>query len=598
MHAHRTHKCNELTAKNIGESVRLSGWVHSIRDHGSLLFIDMRDNYGITQCVIDVDKDKDLVALASSVKLESVIRVEGNVVARPTETVNKNLPTGEVEIALKKLEIESMAQQIPFQVNDDTQNYPEDLRLKYRYLDLRRAKMHKNIQTRSKVISFFRKQMESLGFLEFQTPILTASSPEGARDFLVPSRLQPGKFYALPQAPQQFKQLLMVSGFDKYFQIAPCFRDEDGRADRVLEFYQLDMEMSFVTQEDVFAVVEPLLLNTFKHFSDKKINEAPFIRIPYREAMLKYGSDKPDLRNPITLSDVTDIFRGSDFSIFAKNIEKGAVVRAIPAPKTADKPRSFFDKMGAFAIEQGAKGLGYILFNEDGTAKGPIAKFFDETKLNELKKVTGLSNGDAVFFTCDREHDAVKLAGNVRIKLGQDLNLINKNEFKFCWIVDFPLYEISEETGELDFCHNPFSMPKGGMKDFDMKDPLDILCNQYDIVCNGYEMLSGAIRNHKPEIMYKAFEKVGHSKESVDANFSGMINAFKFGAPAHGGCAIGVERVIMLLLDEPNLREVIPFPANGKGIDLLMGSPSVVDEKQLRELHIKLSDKAKDILKD
>ena len=596
MHAHRTHKCNELKASNIGEAVKLSGWVHSIRDHGSLLFIDMRDNYGITQCVIDVDKDKELVALASSIKLESVIRVEGIVVSRPSETVNKNLPTGEVEIALKKLEIENMADQIPFQVNDENQNYPEDLRLKYRYLDLRRAKMHKNIKTRSKVISYLRKQMEGLDFLEYQTPILTASSPEGARDFLVPSRMHPGKFYALPQAPQQFKQLLMVSGFDKYFQIAPCFRDEDGRADRVLEFYQLDMEMSFVTQEDVFAIVEPLLLNTFTHFSDKKVSTTPFTRIPYREAMLKYGSDKPDLRNPIILSDVTDIFRNSDFSIFAKNIEQGAVVRAIPAPKTSTKPRSFFDKMGAFAIEQGAKGLGYIVFKEDGTAKGPIAKFFDEAKLNELKKVAGLSNGDAVFFTCDREHDAVKLAGNVRIKLGQDLELINKDEFKFCWIVDFPLYEISEETGELDFCHNPFSMPKGGMKDFDLKNPLDILCNQYDIVCNGYEMLSGAIRNHKPEIMYKAFEKVGHSKEFVDANFSGMINAFKFGAPAHGGCAIGVERVIMLLLDEPNLREVIAFPANGKGVDLLMGSPSVVEEKQLRELHIKLSDKAKENL--
>jgi aspartyl-tRNA synthetase len=597
MQEYRTHTCNELTAKNIGQSVKLAGWAHSIRDHGKLLFIDLRDNYGITQCVIDVEDNKSLVDLASSINLESVICIEGKVVARPSETLNKNLPTGEIEIALEKIKIESMAEQLPFQINDETQNYPEELRLKYRYLDLRRTKLHKNIQMRSKVISFLRKQMEEQGFLEFQTPILTVSSPEGARDFLVPSRLYPGKFWALPQAPQQFKQLLMVAGFDKYFQIAPCFRDEDSRADRVLEFYQLDMEMSFATQEDVFAVLEPIFYNTFTHFSNKTVDKPPFIRIPYKEAMLKYGCDKPDLRNPLIISDVTEIFRDSNFAVFAKNIEQGAVTRAIPAPKASTKPRSFFDNMGNFAINQGAKGLGYIIFNEDGAARGPVAKFLDETKLKQLKEAAGLQNGDAVFFTCDREYDAVQLAGRVRNKLSEELDLLEKNVFKFCWIVDFPLYEISEETGELTFCHNPFSMPKGEIKAFDTKNLLNIVCNQYDIVCNGSEMLSGAVRNHKPEIMYKTFEKVGYSKEVVDDKFKGMINAFKFGVPPHAGAAPGIDRIVMLLLDEPNLREIIAFPPNGKGVDLMMGSPSEVSEKQLKELHIELSKKVKEEIK-
>jgi len=596
MHQHRTHKCNELRSQHIKENVRLSGWVNSRRDHGGLLFIDLRDRYGITQCVIDVEKNKDLVDVASKIKLESVIRVEGRVAARPTETLNKNLDTGEIEVEIDKIDIESMAEQIPFQVNDDSQEYPEDLRLKYRYLDLRRRKMLNNLILRADVISHIRGTMQGLGFLEVQTPILTASSPEGARDFVVPSRVFPGKFYALPQAPQQFKQLLMVSGVDKYFQIAPCFRDEDGRADRLLEFYQFDMEMSFATQDDVFAVIEEVMYGIFTKFSKRKVSDKPFIRIPYKESMLKYGIDKPDLRNPIEIADVTEVFKDSDFSIFAKSIESGMIVRAIPAPKTASQPRSFFDKMVDYAISEGAKGLGYIVFAENGEPKGPVAKFLNEERLAKLKELAKVGNGDAVFFACAKEEDAAKLAGKVRIKLGKDLNLINKDEYKFCWIVDFPMYEINEETGKIDFSHNPFSMPQGGMNDLMDKDPLDIVAYQYDLACNGFELLSGAVRNHKPEVMYKAFEIAGYPKETVDNRFSGMINAFKFGAPPHAGCAPGIDRIVMLLLDEPNLREVIAFPPNGRGMDLMMNAPSTLEEKQLKELHIQLDAKAKESL--
>ena len=582
----RTHTCNELNKNFLGQKVRLAGWIHSIRDHGSLIFIDLRDNYGITQCVIDVEKNKELVELASTLKDESVIFVNGTVIARAPEVINPDLATGEIEISIENITIESMAEQIPFQVADETQKYPEDLRFQYRYLDLRTKKMHRNIHLRNQVIAFLRKEMWEQDFEEFQTPILTVSSPEGARDFLVPSRIYPGKFYALPQAPQQFKQLLMVSGFDKYFQIAPCFRDEGTRADRNLEFYQLDMEMSFVEQEDIFKVMEPVIFNMFKHFSNREISEPPFIQIPFRESMLKYGTDKPDLRNPIEIVDTTEIFRNSDFAVFAKAIDNKAVVRAIPAKNILDKPRSFFDKMVAFAMDEGAKGLGYITFAEDGTAKGPVAKFLNEERLNNLKQLVKLENGDAVFFCCAPEAEAAKLAGKVRIKLGQELNLINGEEYKFCWITDFPLYEINEDTGKLDFAHNPFSLPKGGIKAFDTDNLLEITCNQFDCVCNGYEICSGAIRNHKPEIMYKSFELVGYPNEVVDKKFGGMINAFKYGAPPHGGCAFGIDRLIMLLLDEPNLREVVAFTPNGKGVDLMMNSPSEVSEEQLKELHL------------
>ncbi|MBR2141229.1 MAG: aspartate--tRNA ligase, partial [Rickettsiales bacterium] len=588
----RTNTCGELNKSNIGQRVKLGGWVHSIRDHGNLVFIDLRDNYGITQCVIDSEKNKDLMEKAQSIKDESVIFVDGIVIARAKEVINPDLKTGEIEIDIEDIKVESMAEQIPFQVADETQNYPEDLRFKHRYLDLRTKKMHRNVHLRNDVVAFLRREMWKQDFQEFQTPILTVSSPEGARDFLVPSRVHPGKFYALPQAPQQFKQLLMVGGFDKYFQIAPCFRDEGTRADRNLEFYQLDMEMSFVEQEDIFNTMEPVMYNLFKTFSNRKVTEPRFPRIPYKESMLKYGTDKPDLRNPIVIQDVTEIFKNSNFSVFAKAIESGAVVRAIPASDVVDKPRSFFDKMVAFAMEEGAKGLGYIVFDRDGTAKGPVAKFLDEDRLNKLKTTVNLQNGDAVFFCCAAELEAAKLAGKVRIKLGQELNLINKEEYKFCWIVDFPLYEINEETGKLDFTHNPFSLPKGGMDAFNTNDLLSITCDQFDCVCNGYELCSGAIRNHKPEIMYKSFELVGYDKSVLDDKFGGMINAFKFGAPPHGGCAFGIDRLVMLLLDETNLREVVAFTPNGKGVDLMMNSPAPVSDLQLKELNIELTQKA------
>ncbi len=586
MHKYRTHNCSELRKSHVGQTVKLSGWVHSKRDHGSLIFIDLRDHFGITQLVTDS---------LQPIKLESVITVMGEVVARATDAVNPNIKTGEIEVKISQLIVESAAEQIPFQINDSNE-YPEELRLKYRFLDLRREKTHKNIVLRSQVISSIRAEMTAQGFLEIQTPILTASSPEGARDYLVPARLHPGKFYALPQAPQQFKQLLMVAGFNRYFQIAPCFRDEDLRADRTPEFYQLDMEMSFVEQEDVFKAIEPVLKTIFKKYGVKKTSDENFIHISYEEAMLKYGIDKPDLRNPILISDATNIFRGSDFSIFAKQIEQGATIRAIPAPKCAAQPRSFFDKMIEFAQGNGAKGLAYIIFDEMGEGKGPIAKFLSTEKLAELKQTAGLQNGDAVFFSCGKKSEAAKIAGQVRIKLGCDLNLIDESIYKFCWIVDFPMYEMDEENGKIEFSHNPFSMPQGGLEALNSQDPLNIKAFQYDIVCNGVELSSGAIRNHKPEIMYRAFELAGYGREVVEEKFGAMLNAFKYGAPPHGGIAPGIDRIIMLLADEPNIREVIPFPMNGKAQDLMMNAPANVSEKQLKELNVDLSKKARELL--
>lgn len=591
MHKFRSHTCGELNKSQIGKKVKLSGWVHRKRDHGNILFLDIRDHYGLTQLVFT--NELSFLDAATHVKYESVITITGEVVARSAETVNNSISTGEIEIMVDSFEIESEAETLPFSVNLE-QDLPEDLRLKYRFLDLRRDKVHKNIMLRQDVIAYIRSQMIERGFREFQTPILTASSPEGARDYLVPSRIHPGKFYALPQAPQQFKQLLMVSGFDRYFQIAPCFRDEDARADRSPgEFYQLDIEMSFVEQEDVFSTIEPVLYNVFQKFSDKQVFQYPFPRITYDDAMLKYGIDKPDLRNPIIISDVTEVFDGSDFSIFAKSIANGAIVRAIPAPNTASKPRSFFDGMNDFARNQGFPGLGYIVFSEDGEAKGPIAKFLDEKRINKLRELSGINNGDAIFFSCGKPTDAIKLAGRARIELGNQLELIDNNIFKFCWITDFPFYELNEETGNVDFSHNPFSMPQGGLEALEnansVEDLLKIKAFQYDIVCNGVELSSGAIRNHKPETMYTAFEKVGYTKDDVDSRFGGMIRAFKFGAPPHGGLAPGIDRIVMLLADEPNIREVIVFPMTQQAEDILMQAPNYVTEKQLRELNIQLS---------
>jgi aspartyl-tRNA synthetase len=600
MHQYRTHTCGELGKNNIGTQAKISGWVHSRRDHGGLLFIDLRDHYGITQVVFS-DKDKDMLDSASRLRLESVITVIGNVMARNGDAVNKNLATGEIEVLADSYILESAAEMLPFQVNTDT-DCPEELRLKHRFLDLRREHLHNNIILRSQIISEMRSLMTDQGFMEFQTPILTASSPEGARDFLVPSRMHPGKFYALPQAPQQFKQLLMVAGFDRYFQIAPCFRDEDARADRCPgEFYQLDIEMSFVTQDDVFAAIEPVMHKLFTKFSNKKVSDTPFVRIPYSESMLKYGVDKPDLRNPLVIADATEIFRDSDFTIFKSNIANGSVVRAIPATGASALPRSFFDKMIAFAISEGAGGLGYIQFAEDGTAKGPVAKFLSEAKLNELKKIANLQNGDSVFFSCDIKTKAEKLAGKVRIELGKELDLLEKDCYKFCWVTDFPFYEWNEETKSIDFSHNPFSMPQGGIEALNnaktTEDLLAIKAYQYDIVCNGIELSSGAIRNHKPELMYKAFEIAGYPNSVVDERFGGMIRAFKFGAPPHGGVAPGVDRIVMLLSDEPNLREVIAFPMNQQAEDLLMNAPAFVEEKQLRELNIMHSPSVQKLLK-
>ena len=602
MHTYRTHTCSALNKANVGDIVKLSGWVHRKRDHGELLFVDLRDHYGVTQLVMatpyidDHTKYSEIFDEVAHVPLESVITIEGVVKARSPEAINKQIATGEVEVHITKYQVESIAAPLPMQVNLDRE-FPEETRLKYRFLDLRREKLHKNIMLRSNVISSLRRRMTASGFNEFQTPILTASSPEGARDYLVPSRIHPGKFYALPQAPQQFKQMLMVSGFDKYFQIAPCFRDEDGRADRSPgEFYQLDIEMSFVTQEDVFAAIEPVLHGVFTEFGGKKVTDTPFPRITYKEAMLKYGSDKPDLRNPLIISDVTSVWQGSGFGIFNKVIEGGGCVRAIPAPNTAAHPRSFFDNMIEFAKSVGAQGLAYICFMEDGSVKSPIAKFLTSEKLEELKQVAGLKNGDSVFFSSGAELAAAKLAGQVRVQLGNELDLLEKGVFKFLWVVDFPYFEYDEDEKKVIFSHNPFSMPQGGMEALLTKNPLDILAYQYDIVCNGVELSSGAIRNHKPEMMYKAFEIAGYGAEVVDSKFGGMISAFKFGAPPHGGLAPGVDRMVMLLADEPNIREVIAFPMNQKAEDLLMQAPNVADDKQLRELHLQLSPKAKQIL--
>lgn len=607
MHQYRTHTCGELRKDNVGQKVRLSGWVHRKRDHGGVFFVDLRDHYGITQ-ILSSNQDeavsmltKEKYEIFCSLSYESVITVTGVVVQRAEEAINNDIETGEVELVIEDIDVISVADTLPINVNADYE-FPEDLRLRYRFLDLRREKMHENIMLRNNVIAWLRGRMNESGFMEFQTPILTASSPEGARDFLVPSRVHAGKFFALPQAPQQFKQLLMVSGFDKYFQIAPCFRDEDARADRAPgEFYQLDIEMSFVTQEDVFAAIEPVLEGVFKKFGNKEVTAAPFPRIAYSEAMLKYGSDKPDLRNPIIISDVTEVFEGSDFAIFRNGVEAGKVVRAIPAPNTASQPRSFYDKMIAFAQQElGAAGLGYVTFDADGSAKGPIAKFLDAGRIEKLKEKCSIGSGDSVFFMCDFKEAAAKMAGRVRTKLGEELELIEQNIYKFCWIVDFPFFEWNEEDKKVDFSHNPFSMPQGGLDVLEAADTkekqLEILAYQYDIVCNGVELSSGAIRNHKPEIMYKAFQIAGYPPSEVDERFAAMIKAFKYGAPPHGGLAPGIDRIVMLLADEPNIREVICFPLNQNAQDPLMGAPLPATQKQLRELNLLLSPKARQIL--
>ena len=586
MHAYRTHTCGALRLADVGQQVRLSGWVHRKRDHGNLVFIDLRDHYGLTQCVLDVSSP--LFKSVEQTRVESVVTVTGKVVKRPAETANPKLPTGEIELQIADYTIQSVSDVVPLQVNSD-EDAGEEIRLRYRFLDLRRDRVHTNIVLRSRVISSIRRRMIESGFTEFQTPILTSSSPEGARDFLVPARLHPGKFYALPQAPQQFKQLLMVAGFDRYFQIAPCFRDEDSRADRSPgEFYQLDFEMSYVTQEDVFNTIEPVLHGVFEEFAgDRKVSSLPFPRIPFEQSMLKYGSDKPDLRNPIVIADVTEPFRGSGFGIFAKAIDGGAIVRAIPAPGAGSKPRSFFDKLNEWARSQGAGGLGYIIFETAG-AKGPIAKNLDEARIAAIKAASGAKDGDAVFFACDKKDIAAKFAGTVRTRLGEELQLIDTKRFEFCWIVDFPMYEYNEELKKIEFSHNPFSMPQGGMDALLNKDPLTIKAFQYDIVCNGVELSSGAIRNHLPEIMYKAFEIAGYPASEVENKFGGMLNAFKFGAPPHGGSAPGIDRIVMLLADEKNIREVIAFPLNQRAEDLLMQAPTEVPQARLKELSIRL----------
>ena len=592
MNKYRTHNCAELTINNIGKQIILSGWIHKKRDHGNLLFIDLRDHYGMTQCVID-NKNEYFSAL-EKIKLETVIRIEGEVIARTPETINKELATGSIEVSIKNFYVLGSTKELPLPVFSD-QEYSEEIRLKYRYLDLRRKKLHQNIILRSNVISFIRKKMESLGFLEYQTPILTSSSPEGARDFLVPSRLNPGKFYALPQAPQQFKQLIMVSGFDRYFQIAPCFRDEDARADRSPgEFYQLDIEMSFVEQEDVFQVVEPLLHEVFTKFSKGySISKTPFKRFKYKDAMLKFGTDKPDLRNPIEISDVTEIFEREDvkLEIFKKLIQKKSVVRCVVAKNVSSKPRSFFDNLDKGSKAEGASGLGYIILeNNNGMleGKGPIAKFFSNDAINTLCKKVNAVGGDAIFFICDIKKNAEKFSAWARTEIAKNLELIKENVFEFCWVTDYPMFEYNEIDKKIDFSHDPFSMPQTPMDLIDKTDPLELLAYQYDIVCNGIELSSGAIRNHIPELMYKLFKIAGYSKEEVDNKFSGMINALSYGAPPHGGIAPGIDRIIMLLAGEKNIREVTMFPLNQNAQDLMMNAPSDVSEKQLKDLNIKL----------
>jgi aspartyl-tRNA synthetase len=587
MHTYRTHTCAALRQGDVGQSVRLSGWVHRKRDHGGILFVDLRDHYGITQIV--ADSDSPALPVLESLRVESVVTIDGEVKARDGATVNTNLPTGEIEVFARGVTVQSRAEELPLPVAGE-QEYPEEIRLKYRFVDLRRERLHRNILLRSQVISSLRRRMQDQGFTEFQTPILGASSPEGARDYLVPSRLHPGTFYALPQAPQMFKQLLMVAGFDRYFQIAPCFRDEDLRADRSPEFYQLDFEMSFVTQDDVFAAIEPVLAGVFEEFSGgKSVTRAgTFPLIPYREAMLKYGSDKPDLRNPLIITDVSAHFEKSGFGIFERIVGSGGVVRVIPAPNTAEKSRKFFDDMNDWSKREGFAGLGYVT-RKGGEFGGPIAKNHGPENMARLYDELGLGPDDGLFFAAGKEKEAAKLAGAARTRVGEELGLIEQGCFKFCWIVDFPMFEYDEDAKKVDFSHNPFSMPQGGLEALETKDPLDVLAWQYDIVCNGYELSSGAIRNHRPDIMYKAFELAGYSREDVDANFSGMIEAFKLGAPPHGGSAPGIDRIVMLLADEPNIREVIAFPLNQRAQDLMMGAPSPVSPRQLRDVHIRLA---------
>ena len=593
MNKYRTHTCGELTKLHKAKGISLAGWINKKRDHGNLLFIDLRDNFGITQCVID--KSNEIFKKIEKLSLETVIKVTGIVIERSDETINKNISTGEIEVKIDNIDILGETKELPLPVFSD-QEYAEEIRLKYRFLDLRRKKIHQNIILRSKVISFIRNEMQKLGFLEFQTPILTSSSPEGARDFLVPSRLNPGKFYALPQAPQQFKQLIMVSGFDKYFQIAPCFRDEDARADRSPgEFYQLDVEMSFVEQEDVFEVIETLFLKLFKSFSNKKILHKKFPRITYEDAMLKYGSDKPDLRNPLEISDLTNIFDREDvkFEIFKKLVKNGSVARALVTKNTKDKPRSFFDGIDKWAKDQGSSGLAYFTLEKEDkiTAKGPIGKFFSENALLEIMKLTNANIGDTVFLSCGKKGDVEKILSIARNKLAEDLNLIDNQTFSFCWIVDYPMYEIDETTKKIKFSHNPFSMPQGEINKLEVSNPLNIKAYQYDIVCNGIELSSGAIRNHIPELMYKLFEIAGYSKNDVNKKFSGMINALSYGAPPHGGIAPGIDRIVMLLANEKNIREVTMFPMNQNAQDLMMNAPSEISDDQLKELNLNIKKK-------